>query len=83
MPPGQEDRLFHNNGDGTFADVSAASGLQVLQSSYGAVSADYDRDGYLDLYVTRLRGEPNQLYHNAGDGTFTDVSYTECHFLKM
>ena len=76
MPPGQEDRLFRNNGDGTFADVSAASGLQGQQSSYGAVSADYDRDGYLDLYVTRLRGEPNQLYRNAGDGTFADVSYT-------
>ncbi|HTY42896.1 MAG TPA: CRTAC1 family protein [Thermoanaerobaculia bacterium] len=66
------DRLFHNNRDGTFTDVTEKAGLTDGGYGMGAVAADYDNDGFVDLYVTRYRG--NALYHNNGDGTFTDVT---------
>ena len=77
VPPGETNRLFYNNGDGTFADVSGTSGLGAQQSSYNAAVGDYDRDGYLDLFVSQFRGENNALYHNEGDGTFADVSFSK------
>jgi len=70
---GQANRLFHNNQDGTFADVSAAAGLDVVLSSYSAAAGDYDKDGYTDLYVSQFRGQPNQLYRNDGKGGFEEV----------
>ena len=70
---GQANRLFHNNHDGTFADVSAAAGLDVVLSSYAATAGDYDQDGYPDLYVSQFRGQPNQLYRNDGNGGFEEV----------
>ncbi|MBT7593527.1 MAG: hypothetical protein HN559_01410, partial [Gemmatimonadetes bacterium] len=70
---GQANRLFHNNHDGTFADVSAAAGLDVVLSSYSAAAGDYDQDGYTDLYVSQFRGQPNQLYRNDGNGGFEEV----------
>jgi len=99
--------LFHNNGDGTFTDVTERAGLNHpgVRFGSGCTWIDYDRDGYLDLFVTHYmvfdpeklpaRGqdptcnyrdvpvycrppgmpqEPCRLYHNNGDGTFTDVS---------
>jgi enediyne biosynthesis protein E4 len=79
----QIDGLYHNNGDGTFTDVTDAAGIihnsgDVQASAWG----DYDNDGYPDIYVTRgvesgglpLAQVPNILYHNNGDGTFTDVT---------
>jgi len=97
--------LYHNNGDGTFSDVTqkaGVAGMDVKGSklwSVGAAWLDYDNDGYLDLFVANYldwnwpsskvcgekgkrlscspllyRGQPNFLYHNNGDGTFTDVS---------
>src|SRR5216684_2061272 len=97
--------LYHNNGDGTFADVTERAGLARPDPQYGrlwAVGAawvDYDRDGLLDLLVVNYvqwdpktepvcekgglpdfcyprayAGVPNSLFHNNGDGTFTDVS---------
>ena len=77
LPSGESNRLFHNNGDGTFADISTASGLDEEQSSYFPAVGDYDQDGYSDLYVSQLRGQVNRLYHNEGDGTFTDVTQTK------
>jgi enediyne biosynthesis protein E4 len=65
-------RLFHNNGDGTFTDVTAKAGLAGIGYSMGAAAGDYDNDGFVDLYVTGVNR--NQLFHNNGDGTFTDVT---------
>lgn len=98
-------QLFHNNGDGTFSDVTAKAGVAGVHPALGktfSISAgwfDYDNDGRLDLFVVNyirwsiekepackvdnirsycapdsFQGEPNILYHNNGDGTFTDVS---------
>jgi hypothetical protein len=65
-------RLYRNNGDGTFTDVSGQSGLTHTGWGMGVCVGDYDNDGYDDLYVTYYGG--NVLYHNNGDGTFTDVT---------
>ncbi len=69
---GFKNRLFHNNGDGTFTDVTAKSGLGGAGYSMGVAAGDYDNDGYVDLYVTGVNR--NQLFHNNHDGTFTDVT---------
>ncbi len=93
--------LFHNNGDGTFTDVTLRAGLVHIGHSQTAAFFDYDNDGYLDLFVTNTAKwtlddydpsshyyagserltemifcpvEYNLLYHNNGDGTFTDVT---------
>ena len=65
-------RLFHQNKDGTFEDVTEKAGLQGVGYGMGAIAGDYDNDGYEDLYVTAYGG--NRLYHNNGNGTFTDVT---------
>jgi hypothetical protein len=81
MPPGAEpdksdpkywNRLYRNNGDGTYTDVTVAANLRGTRYGMGVAVADYDNDGRPDLYVTGLGG--NNLYHNNGDGTFTDVT---------
>jgi hypothetical protein len=65
-------RLYHNNQDGTFTDVTERAGLAGEGYSMGAAAADYDNDGWTDLYVTGVNR--NILYHNNRDGTFTDVT---------
>jgi hypothetical protein len=65
-------RLFRNNGDGTFTDVTDKAGLRGAGYSMGVAAGDYDNDGYVDLYITGVNR--NQLFHNNGDGTFTDVT---------
>ena len=76
--PGTANALYHNNKDGTFADVTARAGVAANTGanakSYktGVAVGDYDNDGYLDLYVTAFG--PNILYRNNGDGTFRDVT---------
>jgi hypothetical protein len=65
-------RLYRNNGDGTFTDVTEAAGVQGHSYGMGAAVGDYDNDGWPDLYVTNVGR--NILYHNNGDGTFTDVT---------
>lgn len=74
--PGEHDHLFHNNGDGTFTDVSEKAGVSDPDGYYGFAAAfvDVDDDGKLDLVVAN-DSTPNYLYRNRGDGTFEDASY--------
>src|SRR5439155_827563 len=68
-------RLYHQNPDGTFTDVTEKAGLTGMAQNYypmGVAVGDYDNDGFEDIYVTGYGG--NTLYHNNGDGTFTDVT---------
>src|SRR5208283_913658 len=65
-------RLYRNNGDGTFTDVTLKAGVQGSFYSIGVAVADYDNDGFEDLFVVGANGY--QLFHNNGDGTFTDVT---------
>jgi len=64
--------LYKNNGKGKFSDVTARTGLNKKGWGMGACVADYDNDGFQDLYITAYG--PNILYRNNGDGTFTDVT---------
>src|SRR5208282_6684900 len=73
--PAYWNRLYRQNKDGTFTDVTEQAGLaSVGDANYGMGVAvgDYDNDGYPDIYVTNYG--KNILYHNNGDGTFTDVT---------
>jgi enediyne biosynthesis protein E4 len=70
----ETNRLFHNNGDGTFTDVSAASGIRAQPGrAMGVTVGDYDGDGWPDIYVANDTME-SFLYHNNRNGTFTDVA---------
>ena len=71
----QRKSLLRNNCDGTFSDVTAASGLaEPATDTQTAVWADIDNDGHLDLFVGN-ENKPSQLFHNRGDGTFEDISH--------
>jgi hypothetical protein len=74
--PGEGDHLFHNNGNGTFTDVSVKAGVSDPRGYYGLASAfvDVDDDGWIDLLVAN-DSVPKYLYRNKHDGTFEDVSY--------
>src|SRR5881396_3307049 len=65
--------LYRNKGDGAFTDVTAKAGVAGNIFGMGAIVGDYDNDGFPDLLVTAYGGRP-VLYHNNGDGTFTDRS---------
>ncbi|HXY38678.1 MAG TPA: CRTAC1 family protein [Vicinamibacteria bacterium] len=72
---GLPNSLYHNNGDGTFTDVSAPSGIRkVIGKGMGIGLADYDGDGYLDLFVANDT-EPNYLFHNLRNGTFEEIGF--------
>jgi hypothetical protein len=64
--------LYRNNGNGTFTDVTTASGLITLAYTWGADWGDFDNDGDMDLYIGNSNAA-NQLYQNNGNGTFTEV----------
>ena len=74
IPPSPENRnvLYRNNGDGTFTDVTDASGAGDIGYGVGCAAADIDNDGYVDIYVTNFGA--NRLYRNNGDSTFTDIT---------
>ncbi len=69
---GPGNRLFHNNGNGTFTDVTESAGLELHHFGMGAYWGDYDNDGHLDLFVTGVGG--CHLYHNEGNGRFRNVT---------
>src|SRR5579872_6656202 len=73
---GAPDNLYHNNGDGTFSDVSKNAGIESAPKVYGltAVWSDFNHDGRLDLFVAN-DGKPNYLYRNDGNGRFTDIAF--------
>lgn len=71
-PPGTTNRLYKNNRDGTFTDVTEKAGLTRTGWASAVTVGDYDNDGFDDLFITYYGH--NVLYHNNGDGTFTDVT---------
>ncbi len=72
---GLPNSLYHNNGDGTFTDVSVKSGIRkVIGKGMGIGLADFDGDGYLDLFVANDT-EPNLLFHNLRNGTFEEIGF--------
>ena len=73
--PGDTNMLYHNNGDGTFTDVSEKSGILKPGPRYSitAVSYDFDNDGWPDIYVA-VDSQPSMLFRNNHDGTFTDIA---------
>src|ERR1035437_9686772 len=70
--PQYYNRLYHNNGDGTYTDVTAKAGVARDGFDMGVAIGDYDNDGWPDIYVASVTA--NHLYHNNHDGTFTDVT---------
>ena len=70
--PAYWNRLYHNNHDGTFTDVTERAGVAGAGYGMGVAVGDYDNDGRPDLFLANVTG--NQLFHNNGDGTFTDVT---------
>ena len=70
--PKYRNRLFRNDGNGVFTDVTEAAGLAGTGFDSGVAVGDYDNDGYPDLFVAGVHH--NTLYHNNGNGTFTDVT---------
>ena len=70
--PQYKNRLYHNNGDGTFTDVTDKAGLGGSGYGMGVAVGDYDNDGWPDIFLANVTG--NQLFHNNGDGTFADVT---------
>jgi enediyne biosynthesis protein E4 len=73
---GAPDKLYHNNGDGTFTDVSKQAGVDDPENRFGltAIWEDFDQDGHLDLFVAN-DGQPNYLYRSDGKGHFTDIAF--------
>jgi len=70
--PAYWNRLYRNNHDGTFTDVTERAGLAGAGYGMGVAVGDYDNDGHPDIFLANVTG--NQLFHNNGDGTFTDVT---------
>lgn len=74
--PGDGDSLYHNNGDGTFADVTKQAGVTDPNGYYGmgVIASDFDEDGWVDIFVAN-DSTPNFLYKNKGDGTFKEIGF--------
>ncbi|MAE71552.1 MAG: hypothetical protein CME06_13930 [Gemmatimonadetes bacterium] len=70
----RRDLLYRNDGDLTFSRIGGRRGIRRRSMAQGAVWGDLNGDGFDDLYVTTLRGSPNRLYYNNGDGTFVEAA---------
>jgi len=68
------DKLYKNNGNGTFTEFTEDAHIVDNTSSYSPQFADFDNDGWLDLFIVKPLGNISRLYHNNGDGTFTDIT---------
>jgi len=68
-----ENQLYHNNGDGTYTEVGAASGSDLLIDAMSTTVGDYNRDGWMDIYISNT-GDGNAFLENQGNGTFIDVA---------
>src|SRR2546429_9972624 len=73
--------LFRNHHDGTFTDVAVIAGCAYSENGHeqagmGVAVADYDCDGWLDIFKTNFADDTCNLYHNNGDGTFSDVTFS-------
>lgn len=77
---GRPDRLFRNDGKGVFKDVTAEAGIKHRGHGLSATWFDYDNDGRIDLFVANDFDEPDQYYHNNGDGTFTQFAQQAVRF---
>jgi hypothetical protein len=77
----QENYLFHNNGDGSFAEVPSSVSSDVIASGRSVNWVDYDNDGYVDIFRTALINDQRRLYRNNRDGTFKPV--TQVDFLSI
>src|SRR6266436_5257687 len=79
--PGDTNVLYHNNQDGTFTDVAVIAGCAYSENGHeqagmGVAVADYDCDGSFDIFKTNFADDTCNLYHNIGDGTFSDVTFS-------
>ncbi|HAV42581.1 TPA: hypothetical protein DCX15_00990 [bacterium] len=75
FPPGDPDQLYRNNGDGTFTNVTSSAGIiDPKMCGRNVIWGDYDNDGDQDIFVSNYRLQPNFLWRNNGDGTFTDIA---------
>jgi enediyne biosynthesis protein E4 len=74
--PGAGDSLYHNNGDGTFTEVSKKAGVEDADGYFGmgVICSDFDEDGFTDIYVAN-DSSPNFFYRNKGDGTFKEIGF--------
>lgn len=75
-PGGFQNHLLKNMGNETFSNIGASAGINDVSSTWGVIWLDYNNDGFLDVYLANTSSDPNILYHNNGDETFTDVSAT-------
>ena len=82
----ESDHLYRNNGDGTFTDVSEASGIQNFGLTIGILANDFNQDGYTDLYLSNDFNTPDRFFINQGDGTFKnhlEEAFTHTSFYGM
>lgn len=69
-----ENVLYHNKGDGTFADSSAVAGVGDARHAEGVAAGDFNGDGHIDIYISNYSSDRNVLFRNEGDGTFVDIT---------
>ncbi|MEY3442738.1 MAG: hypothetical protein RLZZ519_1019, partial [Bacteroidota bacterium] len=70
-----DNKLYRNEGNGSFTDVTVAAGLgNITWDTQGVVTGDVDNDGFREIFISTMWHQPNLFFHNNGDGTFTDAS---------